>query len=575
MKAHASLTPALRRWTIRRRVMLGFGSVIALLFITGALGTAMLRSAHHNLQQQTLQVISVKNQLFASQEATRQYVVLAQNDLLRTGASTVGTSMDSVSAVADSLRLQLNLGDAMTDAERVSLAKIGSIQGRIGTRLAIARAWMDVGNPAAAAQHTAASSLLLDSLFAISSAIIDAEDSRATSMLARADRIVTRQQVLVQSLLAVGLLAALIVGFATLRAVTKPLDMLARGARSVGEGNLKTTIDPTGLDEEYRVVAQALADTTLRLSQLVREIQNEARDVASAAGSLTVVSGAAAESTNRVSETMLHIASAAQEQRGAVEATHAVLSSVRAASNVLESTATDAGALEGEVRQLTDGARVGIGEALDALARARDVIGASLVNVERVEKASAIVQQFLQTIQQLSEQTDLLALNAAIEAARAGESGRGFAVVAEEVRKLADHSNRTADDVREVVNSMRHEVTTASAAFRDGVSSLGNVDATSRSVTDALNTIHLAIARMDELTRAVRQTAQSNRESVDALDQQVTRTTTHAEAQAASSELARAAAEETAAASEEVAATASQLADSAQRLSTLVTAFSV
>ena len=575
MKVLASLTPALRRWTIRRRVMLGFGSVIALLFITGALGTAMLRSAHHNLQQQTLQVISVKNQLFASQEATRQYVVLAQNDLLRTGASTVGTSMDSVSAVADSLRLQLNLGDAMTDAERVSLAKIGSIQGRIGTRLAIARAWMDVGNPAAATQHTAASSLLLDSLFAISSAIIDAEDSRATSMLARADRIVTRQQVLVQSLLAVGLLAALIVGFATLRAVTKPLDMLAQGARSVGEGNLRTTIDPTGLDEEYRVVAQALADTTLRLSQLVREIQNEARDVASAAGSLTVVSGAAAESTNRVSETMLHIASAAQEQRGAVEATHAVLSSVRAASNVLESTATDAGALEGEVRQLTDGARVGISEALDALARARDVIGASLVNVERVEKASAIVQQFLQTIQQLSEQTDLLALNAAIEAARAGESGRGFAVVAEEVRKLADHINRTADDVREVVTSMRHEVTTASAAFRDGVSSLGNVDATSRSVTDALNTIHLAIARMDELTRSVRQTAQSNRESVDALHEQVTATTTHAEAQAASSELARAAAEETAAASEEVAATASQLADSAQRLSTLVTAFSV
>jgi len=575
MSVLATLTPAWRGWTIRRRVMLGFGSVIALLLVTGVLGTAMLRSAHHNPQQQTLQVINVKNQLFASQEATRQYVVLAQNDLLRTSTSAIGTSMDSVSAVADSLRLQLNLGDAMTDAERVSLAKIGAIQGRIGTRLAIARAWVDVGNPAAATQHTAASSLLLDSLFAISSAIIDAEDSRATAMLARADRVVTRQQVLVQSLLAVGLLAALVVGLATLRAVTKPLDMLALGARRVGEGDLTTTIDPSGLDEEYRVVAQALADTTLRLSQLVREIQNEARDLASAANALTAASGAAAESTNRVSERMLHIASAAQEQRGAVEATHAVLSSVRAASNVLESTASDAGALEGEVRQLTDGARLGISEALHALGRARDVIGASLVNVERVEKASAVVQQFLQTTRQLSEQTDLLALNAAIEAARAGESGLGFAVVAEEVRKLADQSNRTADEVREVVTSMRQEVTTASVAFRDGVSSLGNVDATSRSVTEALDTIQLAIARMDELTRAVRQTAQSNRESVDALDQQVTATTTHAEAQAASSEMARAAAEETAAASEEVAATASQLADSAHRLSTLVTAFSV
>ena len=64
-------------------------------------------------------MIDVKNQLFASQEATRQYVVLAQNDLLRSGVSTTGALMDSVSNVADSLRLQLNLGDAMTDAERV------------------------------------------------------------------------------------------------------------------------------------------------------------------------------------------------------------------------------------------------------------------------------------------------------------------------------------------------------------------------------------------------------------------------------------------------------------------------
>lgn len=575
MTALSVLAPTLRQWTIRRRVMFGFGSVIALLFLTGAVGTAMLRSAHHALQERTLQVITLKNQLFASQEATRQYVVLAQNDLLRRGASTTGALMDSVSNVADSLRLQLNLGDAMTDAERVHLAQIGALQGRIGTRLAIARAWVDVGDAESASQHTAASSVLLDSLFTLSNEIIAAEDARASEMLANADRIVTRYQMLVQSFLALGLMGALLVGFATLRAVTKPLDMIAMGARRVGDGNLKVSIDPTGLDEEYRVVAQALADTTVRLSQLVREIQSEARDVASAAGALTLASGAAAESTNRVSESMLHIASAAHEQRGAVETTHVVLSRVRAASSVLESTASDAGTLEGEVRELTDGARHGIGEALDALARARDVIGASLVNVERVDKASATVQQFLQTIQQISEQTDLLALNAAIEAARAGESGLGFAVVADEVRKLADHSNRTADEVREVVTSMRREVTTASLAFRDGVSSLGNVDTTSRNVTEALNTIHLAIARMDQLTRAVRESAQSNRDSVQALDEQVVASTAHAAAQAASSELARAAAEETAAASEEVAATASELADSAQRLSTLVTAFSV
>ncbi len=562
------------RWTIRRRMLLGFGSTIVLLFFTGVVGTTLLRSAHHDLQERTKQVIAVKNLLFASQEATRQYVVLAQNDLLQPGGGSLAR-MDSVSDAADSLRNLLVTGDVMTEAERARLTQIGGLQGRIGTRLAIARAYVDVGDPQAATRQAAASSMLLDSLFTESSVIIRTEDERASAMLRAAERLVARQQLSVRTLLAIGLLSALVVGFVTLRAVTRPLTVLAGAAQRVGEGDLQSKIDATGLDEEYRVVAQALADTTRRLAQLVREIQRESRDLADASRALTTVSGAAAEATNRVSETIGQIVGAAQDQRTAVVGTHAVLARVQQTAEVLDSTAADARALEVEVRQLTDSARQGIGEAMTTLTRARDVIGASAANVERVQQSSAVVQNFLHTIQQISEQTDLLALNAAIEAARAGERGRGFAVVAEEVRKLADLSNNTADEVRTVVATMRHEVSTAVAAFRDGVGSLGNVDSTSRTVTDALDTIHRAIARMDELTRSVRDTAQSNRDAVQQLSEQVGMATTHVDSQAQSSEQARGAAEETAAASQEVAATASQLSDSAIRLQTLVSAFTV
>lgn len=562
------------RWTIRRRVLIGFGSVIALLFLAGLYGVVALRGAHRDLESSTQQVIRIKNQLFASQEASRRYVVLAQNDLLRGGAR-FGAAMDSASGSADSLRTLLSIGDAMSDAQRAHLAQIGALQGRVGTRLAIARAFLDVGEPARAAAQTDLATVLLDSLFDESRVVIDAEDSRTTAMLDGADSVVRRQQLLVAALLALGLVAALFVGLITVRAVTNPLDMLTAAARRLGDGNLRQAPVPTGLDEEYRLLAQALADTTHRLSGLVREIQNESRDVANAAGALTVVSDAAAESTNRVSGTMMDIASAAHAQRGAVEATRLVLARVQAASAVLESTASDAGVLQAEVRHLTDSARTGIADALSVLTNARDVITSSLSNVERVEKASGIVQQFLETIQQISEQTDLLALNAAIEAARAGESGRGFAVVADEVRKLADHSNRTADDVRGVVATMRKEVASASNAFRDGVGSLGNVDATSRTVTEALATIQSAIARMDGLTDDVRNSAQSNRSSVEELGAQVVAASDHAVSQVAASDLARTAAEDTAAASEEVAATANQLQASAARLETLVSVFSV
>ena len=563
-----------RRSTIRGRVLVGFGSVIALLFVAGVYGTTVLRRAHADLQRQTATMVTIKDELFESQEATRQYVMLALNDLLR-GGDQYSARLDRTSDLADSLRLLLSVGNAMSDAERSHLAQIGALQGRIGARLATARAYTDVGDAPAASGEVNATDALMDSLFAESSAIEHAEDERSTKMMDDARQHVARQQVLVGVLLGLGLLAALVVGYLTLRAVTRPLNMLAAGARRVGDGDFQTAVDPTGLDEEYRVVAQAMADTTARLAQLVREIQRESAELAEASSALTVVSGAAADSTNRVSESVLQMAGAAQEQSGTVEDTRAVLARVRAASEVLDTTAEDAGALESEVRDLTHTARESIGGALATLSQARDVISASARNVERVEQASVVVQQFLVTIQQISEQTDLLALNAAIEAARAGESGKGFAVVAEEIRKLADHSNRTADEVSGVVTTMRREVSTASVAFRNGVGSLGNVDVTSRTVTDALGTIHEAISRIDRLTRAVRESAQSNRDAVRDLDVHVGLKVEHVGSQVQSSELARGAAEDTAAASEEVAATASELAESAHRLRNLVSTFTV
>lgn len=567
-------SPFRGRVTIRRRILVGFGSVIALLFVAGAYGTTVLRTAHRVLQRRMSQVGEVKSQLFASEEATRQYVMLAQSDLLR-GGDRYAERMDSVSDLADSLRMLMSVEGRMTDEERNRLAQIAALQGRIGTRLAMARAYTDLGDRDAATLQINATDALLDSLFAASASVLRAEDARSGTMLGDAERAVGRQQLLVRTLLALGLLAALAVGYATLRAVTSPLNTLAAAARRVGEGDLRHVIDPTGLDEEYRVVAQALADTTARLSNLVREIQRESHDLADASQALTTVSGAAAESTNRVSESMLHIADAALDQRTAVAGTHAVLARVQQTSDVLDATARDAAELESEVRRLTDGARQGIDDAMVTLTRTRDVIGASAQNVERVEQSSAIVHDLLQTIQKISEQTDLLALNAAIEAARAGKTGHGFAVVAEEVRKLADLSNHTADEVFTVVAAMRREVSTAVTAFREGVGSLGNVDTTSRTVTGALHTIELAIARMDELTRTVRHTAQANRNAVQELTTHMGATSSHAEAQAETSEQARGAAEETAAASEEVAATASQVSDSAVRLQTLVSTFSV
>jgi methyl-accepting chemotaxis protein len=340
-------------------------------------------------------------------------------------------------------------------------------------------------------------------------------------------------------------LAAMAAGDLTVPAYADTPRIERYGSDEIGEtaritdGVLDTMVATIASYEEARTklatlvgsvqrAASSVADSSTGLSQVAGEAGNVVRQVAGAvqhvADGTEETSRAAYGSSQAVAQLNQAIDSIArgassqaeQIQRVAETATAMATNVDRVAADALE--VAEAGAA---TRQSAQHGAAAVRETVSGMLEIRGVVADAAIKVEQLGKLGEKIGAVVETIDDIADQTNLLALNAAIEAARAGEHGRGFAVVADEVRKLAERSQRETRAISDLIRDVQVGTRDAVKAMESGSGKVevgtAKADQAGLALTEILEAVEAMVERVGAIASAAQEMTGSSRGVVDAM----------------------------------------------------------
>ena len=284
-------------------------------------------------------------------------------------------------------------------------------------------------------------------------------------------------------------------------AFSKPILALVPFLRSVAAGDLSRGFSLKRHDE-LGMLAQAANDMSGQLRGLILELQQAGLQITHA-------------STQVLANAEDHASGSVQQALSIAEVT-ATLEELTTTAKQIALSATSVERTADDSAQAAHAGYVSVGEALEAMENIRrrvaDISGKTLLLGERSQRISEV----LNLIKEIAGEIHLLAVNAAIESAAAGEHGKRFAVVASEVRRLAERTRESAEEIKGIVVEIQSATHSSVLATEQGVKEVENGVSLA---TGARGSLEQIIQMVDRTTHAIRQITFATQQQQSASEQ--------------------------------------------------------
>ncbi|WMC91547.1 methyl-accepting chemotaxis protein [Kineothrix sp. MB12-C1] len=259
---------------------------------------------------------------------------------------------------------------------------------------------------------------------------------------------------------------AFVIGSRIATGMSKSVKVMTNGLNEVAKGDLTQKFAIKRKDE-FSLLAQGLSDMCESMRTLMRDMQNFGNKVKEMADGAATKSEIIHTSIKEISTAVDEMAEGVQTQAKEADNGNDKMTDFAVKIDEVYERAGDMTNIADRTTDVVEQGRIIVDE-LNRKSETTVAITKVLVeNIDNVQKRSAQIEGFIDTINSIARQTNLLSLNASIEAARAGESGRGFAVVAEEIRKLADESMEAGKSIRDIVGNIGETTTRTTQSAKE------------------------------------------------------------------------------------------------------------